>query len=79
MKSNWFENHCRVSDFVLPDGTYLPECQGSLAGGCDCCGFAMAGEMYSMMHLKPDTVMAGMKITYMNLYRSPRVFIILTE
>ena len=62
MKSNKFKKQCWVSDFVLPDGTYLPECQGSIASVCDRCGFAMAGEMYAVMHLKPDTVMAGMKL-----------------
>ncbi|MDR1631908.1 MAG: radical SAM protein [Dysgonamonadaceae bacterium] len=62
MKRNNFKKQCWVSDFVLADGTYLPECQGSLAGVCDRCGFSMAGEMYSVMHLKPDTVLAGMKL-----------------
>ncbi|MDR0611892.1 MAG: radical SAM protein, partial [Dysgonamonadaceae bacterium] len=62
MKSNKFKKQCRVTDFVLPDGTYLPECPGSLAGVCDRCGFAMSGEMYAVMHLKPDTILAGMKL-----------------
>lgn len=62
MKHNKFKKQCWVSDFVLSDGTYLPECPGSIAGVCDRCGFAMSGEMYSVMHLKPDTIMAGMKL-----------------
>jgi MoaA/NifB/PqqE/SkfB family radical SAM enzyme len=62
MKHNRFNKQCWVSDFVLADGTYLPECPGSLAGVCDRCGFSMAGEMYSVMHLKPDTILAGMKL-----------------
>ncbi|MDR2622114.1 MAG: radical SAM protein [Dysgonamonadaceae bacterium] len=62
MKRNEFKKQCWVSDFVLSDGTYLPECQGSIAGICDRCGFSMAGEMYSVMHLKPDTILAGMKL-----------------
>jgi MoaA/NifB/PqqE/SkfB family radical SAM enzyme len=62
MKRNEFKKQCWVSDFVLSDGTYLPECQGSIAGVCDRCGFSMAGEMHSVMHLKPDTVLAGMKL-----------------
>jgi MoaA/NifB/PqqE/SkfB family radical SAM enzyme len=62
MKHNRFKKQCQVSDFVLSDGTYLPECPGSAAGVCDRCGFSMAGEMYSVMHLKPDTIIAGMKL-----------------
>jgi MoaA/NifB/PqqE/SkfB family radical SAM enzyme len=62
MKSNTFKKQCRVSDFVLSDGTYLPECPGSIADVCDRCGFSMAGEMYAVMHLKPDTILAGMKL-----------------
>ncbi|MDR1527894.1 MAG: radical SAM protein [Dysgonamonadaceae bacterium] len=62
MKRNKFKKQCWVSDFVLSDGTWLPECPGSLAGVCDRCGFSMAGEMYSVMHLKPNTILAGMKL-----------------
>jgi MoaA/NifB/PqqE/SkfB family radical SAM enzyme len=62
MKHNKFKKQCWISDFVLPDGTYLPECPGSAAGICDRCGFSMAGEMYSIMHFRPDTVMAGIKL-----------------
>ncbi|MDR0733610.1 MAG: radical SAM protein [Dysgonamonadaceae bacterium] len=62
MKTNRFEKQCWVSDFVLSDGSYLPECPGSIAGVCDRCGFSMAGEMHSVMRLKPDTVLAGMKL-----------------
>jgi len=62
MKNNRFKKYCWVADFVLPDGTYLRECPGSVAGVCDRCGFSMAGEMHSVMHLKPDTILAGMKL-----------------
>jgi len=62
MKNNQFKKQCWVSDFVLSDGAYLPECPGSVAGVCDRCGFAMAGEMHAVMHLKPDTILAGAKL-----------------
>jgi hypothetical protein len=29
---------------------------------CDRCGFGMAGEMHSVFTLRPDTIMAGMKL-----------------
>lgn len=62
MKHNNFSKQCWVSNFILSDGTRLPECQGKKAGICDWCGFAMAGEMRSVFTLKLDTIFAGMKL-----------------
>ena len=62
MRHNKFKKYCWVSNFILVDGTRLEECAGSLAGVCDRCGFCMAGEMHSVMTLKPDTIFAGLKL-----------------
>jgi len=62
MKHNKFKKYCWVSNFILVDGTRLEECAGSVAGVCDRCGFCMAGEMHSVMTLKPDTIFAGLKL-----------------
>ncbi|MCL1938116.1 MAG: radical SAM protein [Candidatus Azobacteroides sp.] len=62
MKNNRFKKQCWVSNFILPDGTRLPECPGKTTGICDHCGFAMAGEMNSVFNLKLDTLMAGMHL-----------------
>jgi len=62
MKHNNFKKQCWVTNFILPDGTRLPECQGKTAQICDRCGLAMAGEMNSVFSLKPDTILAGMKV-----------------
>ncbi|MDR3219192.1 MAG: radical SAM protein [Dysgonamonadaceae bacterium] len=62
MKHNRFKKHCWVADFILSDGTYLTECAGKTAGVCEQCGFSMAGEMYSVFNLKPDTVLAGLRL-----------------
>jgi len=62
MKLNNFKKQCWVTNFILSDGTRLPECQGKTAQICDCCGLAMAGEMNSVFSLKPDTILAGMKV-----------------
>lgn len=62
MKSKTFKKDCWVSNFILPDKTRLSECQGKTADLCDECGFCMAGEMRSLFRLKPDTVLAGMKL-----------------
>jgi MoaA/NifB/PqqE/SkfB family radical SAM enzyme len=62
MKHNQFKKQCWVSNFILSDGTRLTECQGKTAGICDQCGLSMAGEMKSVFSLKPDTVLAGMKL-----------------
>jgi len=62
MKHNNFKKQCWVTNFILPDGTRLTECQGKTAQVCDYCGLAMAGEMNSVFSLKPDTIFAGMKV-----------------
>lgn len=62
MKHNNFKKHCWVSNFILSDGTRLTECAGKTAGVCDQCGFSMAGEMNSVFNLKPDTILAGLKL-----------------
>jgi MoaA/NifB/PqqE/SkfB family radical SAM enzyme len=62
MKHNKFKKQCWVTNFILADGTRLDSCRGEYEGICDRCGLCMAGEMRSVMTLKPDTVFAGMKL-----------------
>jgi MoaA/NifB/PqqE/SkfB family radical SAM enzyme len=62
MKHNRFRKQCWVSNFILADGTRLRECSGKSAGLCNDCGLCMAGEMHSVLALKPDTIFAGMKL-----------------
>ncbi|MDR2387343.1 MAG: radical SAM protein [Deltaproteobacteria bacterium] len=62
MKGLDYEKRCWVTNFIMADGSRLPECQGRLAQVCDRCGFCMAGEMHSVFHFKPDTILAGLKL-----------------
>ncbi|MBR3244748.1 MAG: radical SAM protein [Parasporobacterium sp.] len=62
MKVRGFKKNCWVSNFILTDGTRLRTCPGQMIKICDDCGFCMAGEMYCVMHLKPDTLLAGMNL-----------------
>lgn len=62
MKHNRFRKDCWVSSFILADGTRLAECPGKTAGICDRCGFCMAGEMHSVLTLRPDTILAGLRL-----------------
>lgn len=62
MKRRDFAKDCWISNFILTDGTRLTECPGKTAGLCGRCGFSMAGEMHSLMRLKPDTVLAGLRL-----------------
>jgi len=62
MKRKGFRKYCWISNFILTDGTRLAECPGKTLGICDDCGFSMAGEMYSVMHLKPDTFLSALKL-----------------
>ncbi|MDL2290183.1 radical SAM protein [Paludibacteraceae bacterium OttesenSCG-928-F17] len=62
MKHNNFKKYCWVSNFITVDGTKSPDCGGTALGLCDRCGYCMAGEMNSVMSLRPDTIMAGLKL-----------------
>lgn len=62
MKEQGFPKACWVSSFLLTDGTYLERCPGAAAGICGSCGFCMAGEMYAAVHLRPDTILSGLKL-----------------
>ncbi|MEG2574318.1 MAG: radical SAM protein, partial [Bacteroides sp.] len=62
MRDNHFEKQCWVSNFILADGTRLDECAGKALKLCDKCGFCMAGEMHSVMALKPDTLLEAIKL-----------------
>ena len=62
MKQRGFKKNCWISNFIITDGTRFRACPGETLGICDDCGFCMAGEMYAVMHLKPDTLIAGMKL-----------------
>ena len=62
MKKHHFKRYCWISNFILPDGTRLPECPGKTQGICDQCGLCMAGEMTSVFHFKLDTIWAGMRL-----------------
>ncbi|UQZ88002.1 radical SAM protein [Deltaproteobacteria bacterium Smac51] len=62
MKGEDYVKRCWVTNFIMPDGSRFPECQGKSAGVCDRCGFCMAGEMHSVFSFKPDTILAGLKL-----------------
>jgi MoaA/NifB/PqqE/SkfB family radical SAM enzyme len=62
MKHNKFSKQCWVSNFILTDGTRLPQCPGSLVDVCGRCGFCMAGEMHAVYTFKPDTLLAGFSL-----------------
>lgn len=62
MKDLSFEKACWMCNYILPDGTRLPECVGKSAGVCDNCGFCMAGEMRSVIDFRPDTLLAGLSL-----------------
>ena len=62
MKTNQFKKYCWITNFILPDGTRLNECQGKQQNLCGQCGFCMAGEMASILRLKMDTIFAGLRL-----------------
>jgi len=62
MQKRDFKKYCWMANFVMVDGSRLPECQGKEAGLCGRCGFCMAGEMASVMGMKLETLLAGLKL-----------------
>jgi MoaA/NifB/PqqE/SkfB family radical SAM enzyme len=62
MKERGFPKDCWIANYILIDGTKLPNCPGSVLGVCDDCGFCMSGEMYSVLRMKPDTILAGLNL-----------------
>jgi len=62
MKDNQFKKYCWVTNFILPDGTRLSECQGKTQNICNECGFCMAGEITSLFHFKVDTLFAALSL-----------------
>jgi MoaA/NifB/PqqE/SkfB family radical SAM enzyme len=65
MRQRDFRKYCWMANFVMPDGRRLAECNGKAAGLCERCGFCMAGEMAAVMTLKPETLLAGLKLRVM--------------
>ncbi len=62
MKKDISNKYCHLSNFIHPDGTKRGECEGKTLNLCDSCGFCMSGEMRAVMNLKPDTLIAGLKL-----------------
>lgn len=52
---------CFVTNFIYPDGS-RGLCVGYGTDKCKDCGFCMAGEMSSVFHFCPDTLLAGFKL-----------------
>lgn len=52
---------CFVTNFIYPDGE-RGLCVGYGTDKCRDCGFCMAGEMSSVFHFCPDTILAGFRL-----------------
>lgn len=62
LKKKDYNRQCWVSNFILKDGTRLSGCPGKTLGICQECGFGMSGEMYAVVHLRPDTIQSALKL-----------------
>ncbi|MBR3218984.1 MAG: radical SAM protein [Thermoguttaceae bacterium] len=62
MKDMRFKKRCWVTNFVMVDGAFCPQCLGSEYGLCERCGFGMASEMAGLWNLHPETILAGLKV-----------------
>jgi MoaA/NifB/PqqE/SkfB family radical SAM enzyme len=57
-----YKKQCWISNFILIDGTRLPECPGNRANVCSKCGYGMAAEMKSIFDFKCDTILSGLNL-----------------
>lgn len=62
MKKRVRHTGCWISNFIMLDGTWMDTCPGKDLDLCLDCGFCMAGEMDALLRLRPDTVLAGLKL-----------------
>jgi len=62
MKHCDFTKHCWITNFIMSDGRRLPQCPGKDEGICDRCGLSMSGEMNAVYNLRPDTLLAGLRL-----------------
>lgn len=62
MRDNNFAKKCWMTNFIYADGTRKAQCVGAELGICPKCGFCMAGEESAIMELRPDTILAGLKL-----------------
>lgn len=62
MKDLKFKKRCWMTNYVLTDGSRhsIPVC--GEAGGCEHCGFSMAGEMAAVFSFCPETILAGLDL-----------------
>ena len=62
MRENDFIMRCWMTNFIYADGTRKDQCVGADFGVCPKCGFCMAGEESAVIELRPDTILAGLKL-----------------
>lgn len=62
MRDMNFRHCCWMTNFVFMEGTRESQCIGEETGSCPRCGFCMAGEEWAVMHLRPDTLLSGLKL-----------------
>lgn len=62
MKRLQFKNRCWMTNYVLTDGSKhdMPVC--AEGGGCEHCGFCMAGEMSALFDFSPEVIFAGLDL-----------------
>lgn len=62
MKDLNFKKRCWITNYVLTDGSRHPQPVCAEGGGCEHCGFSMAGEMSALFNFCPETIFAGLKL-----------------
>lgn len=62
MKRLEFKKRCWMTNYILTDGSKHPIPVCGEGGGCEHCGFSMAGEMAALFQFNPEVIFAGLKL-----------------
>ena len=62
MKDLKFKKRCWITNYILTDGSKHPIPVCGEGGGCEHCGFSMAGEMNAVFSFTPETILSGLNL-----------------
>lgn len=62
MKHLKFKKRCWITNYILADGSRHPIPVCGEGGGCEHCGFCMAGEMNAVFNFHPETILSGLNL-----------------
>lgn len=62
LKKSQNGKYCWITNFIMPNGEKLNQCQGKENNMCENCGLGMATEMKNIYNFSLETIFAGIKL-----------------